>query len=60
MLDMPDTIPHIKEKGVEILFCSDGSFNEFVVEDIIECGADGLIFEPLSDLRMIVKKIWPD
>lgn len=45
----------LKEKGIKILFCSDGNFNEFV-DDIIECGADGLIFEPLTDLKMVVEK----
>ncbi|GAG82806.1 unnamed protein product, partial [marine sediment metagenome] len=30
-------------------------FNEFV-DDIAECGADGFIFEPLVDLKMIVEK----
>ncbi len=45
----------LKEKGIKILFCSDGNFTEFV-DDIANSGADGFIFEPLTDLEFIVKK----
>lgn len=45
----------LKEKGIKILFCSDGNFTQFV-DDIANAGADGFIFEPLTDLEYIVKK----
>lgn len=45
----------LKEKGIKVLFCSDGNFTEFV-DDIADAGADGFIFEPLTDLELIVKK----
>ncbi len=40
--------------GKKVLFCSDGDFTEFV-DDLAEAGADGFIFEPLTDLDYIVK-----
>ncbi|MFH0796292.1 MAG: uroporphyrinogen decarboxylase family protein [Candidatus Omnitrophota bacterium] len=45
----------LKEKGIKILFCSDGNFTEFV-DDIASAGADGFIFEPLTSLELIVQK----
>lgn len=45
----------IKESGKKLLFCSDGDFTQFV-DDIAEAGADGFIFEPLTDLRYIVER----
>jgi len=45
----------LKEAGKKILFCSDGDFTEFV-DDIAEAGADGFIFEPLTDLEVVVRK----
>ncbi len=45
----------LKEKGIKILFCSDGNFTQFV-DDIAEAGSDGFIFEPLTDLKYIEKK----
>ncbi len=45
----------LKEKGIKVLFCSDGNFTQFV-DDIAEAGADGFIFEPLTDLEYIVKR----
>ncbi|MCM8816786.1 MAG: uroporphyrinogen decarboxylase family protein [Candidatus Omnitrophica bacterium] len=44
-----------KQQGIKILFCSDGNYTEFV-DDIAQAGADGFIFEPLTDLEAIVKK----
>ncbi len=41
--------------GKKVLFCSDGNFTMFV-DDIVEAGADGLIFEPLTDLDVVVKR----
>lgn len=43
------------EKGIKIVFCSDGNFTEFV-DDIAECGASGFIFEPLTDLEYITSR----
>jgi hypothetical protein len=34
--------------GKKVLFCSDGDFTEFA-GDIVDAGADGLIFEPMVD-----------
>jgi hypothetical protein len=34
--------------GKKVLFCSDGDYTEFA-EDIVNAGADGLIFEPFMD-----------
>ena len=45
----------LKEKGIKVLFCSDGNFTEFI-DDIAQAGADGFIFEPLTDLETVVKK----
>jgi len=41
--------------GKRVLFCSDGNFTMFV-DDIVAAGADGLIFEPLTDLDTIVSR----
>jgi hypothetical protein len=38
----------VHEAGKKVLFCSDGNFTEFAGE-IVEAGADGLIFEPCMD-----------
>lgn len=45
----------LKDAGKIVLFCSDGDFTEFV-DDIAESGADGFIFEPLTDLELVVEK----
>jgi hypothetical protein len=45
----------LKDKGIKVLFCSDGNFTEFI-DDIVECGADGFVFEPLTSLERIVGK----
>ena len=54
--------PHYKRlwdivhaQGKKMLFCSDGDFTEFV-DDLAEAGADGFIFEPLTDLDYVVKQ----
>lgn len=44
-----------EKKGIKVLFCSDANFNEFI-DDIVECGADGFIFEPMTSLETIVEK----
>ncbi|HOX37476.1 MAG TPA: uroporphyrinogen decarboxylase family protein [Candidatus Brocadiia bacterium] len=45
----------LHEAGIPVLFCSDGNFTEFV-DDLAEAGADGFIFEPLTDLEYICKR----
>jgi len=45
----------LKEKGIKIVFCADGNFNEFI-DDIAEAGADGFLFEPVTSLDYIVEK----
>jgi len=45
----------LRKAGKKVLFCSDGDFGAFV-DDIIEAGADGLIFEPMTDLDPVVEK----
>ena len=34
----------LKDKGIKVIFCSDGGFTEFI-DDIAQAGADGFIFE---------------
>ena len=43
----------LKDAGKIVLFCSDGDFTEFI-DDLVEAGADGFIFEPLTDLEKMV------
>lgn len=38
-----------------VLFCSDGNWTQFV-EDIAEAGADGFIFEPITDFDYVVER----
>jgi hypothetical protein len=45
----------LREAGIKVLFCSDGKFDEFV-DDLVEAGAQGLILEPLTDLKYIVER----
>ena len=45
----------LERAGKRVLFCSDGDFSEFV-DDLVQAGADGLIFEPMTDLDPIVEK----
>lgn len=45
----------LHEAGKTVLYCSDGNFTMFV-DDIVEAGADGLIFEPLTELDGIVER----
>lgn len=44
----------LREAGIKVLFCSDGNFTMFV-DDLAAAGAQGFIFEPLTDLRYIVE-----
>ena len=45
----------VKEAGKTLLFCSDGDFTEFL-DDLADAGADGFIFEPMTDLEAVVSK----
>jgi uroporphyrinogen-III decarboxylase len=45
----------LKEAGIKVLFCSDGNFDEYV-DDLVDAGAEGFIFEPLTSLDYIVEK----
>ncbi len=45
----------LHEAGKLVLFCSDGNFSLFI-DDIAEAGADGFIFEPLTDLDLVIQK----
>ncbi|HEY3285429.1 MAG TPA: uroporphyrinogen decarboxylase family protein [Armatimonadota bacterium] len=45
----------LHEAGKTVLYCSDGNFTPFI-DDIAEAGADGFIFEPLTDLDKIVAR----
>ena len=45
----------LHEKGIKVLYCADGNFNDYI-DDVIEAGADGLIFEPLTSLDYVVEK----
>jgi hypothetical protein len=40
--------------GKKVLFCSDGNFTQFA-GDIVDAGADGLIFEPCMDFGFMVE-----
>ena len=44
----------VHDAGKKMIFCSDGNFTEFV-DDLAEAGADGFIFEPLTDLAYVAK-----
>lgn len=45
----------LHEAGKIVLFCSDGNFTPFV-DDIAAAGADGFIFEPITDLEHVVER----
>jgi len=45
--------------GKKVLFCSDGNFMEFAA-DIVEAGADGLIFEPDNDFEFMTREFGQD
>lgn len=44
--------------GKKVLFCSDGTFTEFV-DDLVEAGADGFIFEPSNPFDFMVERLGP-
>lgn len=43
------------ESGKRVLFCSDGNFTEFI-DDLVDVGVHGFVFEPLTDLTYLVSK----
>ncbi|MCC6442755.1 MAG: hypothetical protein IT210_04765 [Armatimonadetes bacterium] len=45
----------LREAGIKVLFCSDGNFTEYI-DDLAEAGAEGFIFEPMTDLEYIVRR----
>ena len=45
----------IKEAGKKLLFTSDGDYTTFF-DDIVECGADALVMEPLSDMALFADR----
>ena len=54
----PNIKKHImlmKEAGKKVMFTSDGNFDLFV-EDVANCGADGFIIEPITDMAAIAEK----
>ncbi len=45
----------VHDAGKLVLFCSDGNFMEFA-EDVVDAGADALIFEPMNDFDFMVDR----
>lgn len=45
----------LHDAGKTVLFCSDGCFTEFI-DDIADAGADGFIFERLTDFDYVVER----
>jgi len=45
----------LKAAGKTVLFCSDGNFMEYA-EDVVQAGADGLIFEPFNDFGWMAER----
>ena len=45
----------LKERDIKIIFVSDGNLDE-VLDDIFSAGADGVLFEPYTDLEKLSKK----
>ena len=46
----------LHDAGKTVLFCSDGDFTAFV-DDLVDAGADGFIFEPLVDFGMMSERL---
>jgi len=43
------------DSGKKIMYTSDGNYTEFI-DDIAECGVNGFILEPTTDMRYIAEK----
>jgi hypothetical protein len=41
--------------GKKVLFTSDGNYTEFI-DDLVECGFNGFVFEPTTDLDLLAEK----
>lgn len=48
-------IAPLKESGKKVLFTSDGNYTMFL-DDVVDCGVDGLVMEPLTDLAVAAEK----
>lgn len=45
----------LREAGKKIIFTSDGDFTQFI-DDIAECGVNGFVMEPTTDMSYIAEK----
>jgi hypothetical protein len=45
----------LKNAGKKVIYCSDGTWTEFV-DDIVDAGADGLLFEPTMSLKLVAER----
>lgn len=45
----------LREAGKKIMFTSDGTYTEFI-DDIAECGVNGFVMEPTTDMAYIAEK----
>ena len=45
----------VKAAGKKIIFTSDGDYSLFM-DDIVDCGADCLVMEPLTDMAAFAEK----
>jgi hypothetical protein len=43
------------ESGKKIIYTSDGTYSEFI-DDIAECGVNGFVLEPTTDMKYIAEK----
>lgn len=43
------------ESGKKIMYTSDGSYTQFI-DDIVQCGVNGLVLEPTTDMKYIAEK----
>lgn len=48
-------ISPIRESGKKLMYTSDGGFTMFV-DDLVEAGVHGFVFEPFTDLATVVQK----
>ena len=46
---------HLKEAGKEVLFIADGCLDRYV-DDVIACGARGILCEPYTDYKAIARR----
>jgi hypothetical protein len=45
----------LRQAGKKIMFTADGNYTEFV-DDLAQCGVDGFILEPMTDMAYIAEK----